>query len=509
VTGPSFVRGRTPEPTTIHDQVVAAADRDPSALALVTEAGSTTYEELVHGGSAWASLLVRSGVTQGDVVAVRSGRALELPAALLGVLQSGACYTVIDPAWPAERQRHLLARTGARVCLDGTPDGTLAGLPGLQVLPLTVEPPQEQDRGPASAAARPVRPTDAACLFWTSGSTGVAKAVLSPHQATTRLFSPSSPLGGGPGTVMISVAAPAWDGFTLELWSMLTTGGCTVLHEPSFFLPNDLREAMRRHGVTDLFLTSGLFDVFVAEDVESFAGLSRVSVGGDRLSQAHAGRFLAAHPGVALTNGYGPVECCGFVTTRRVDDADLDRPEGAAVGKPVPGTDVLVVDEGEVVPRGRDGEIWIGGQAVGLGYLDDDLERTREAFIESGGCRYYRTGDRGRITDDGVLLFLGRTDRQVKIAGHRVEPAETESAALRLGCSHAVAVPVPTESSPRGLALFAVPGSFEGRPRDLRAGLAEVLPPQLVPWPVRFVQQLPLTTNGKVDRDVLRRQLPD
>lgn len=488
-------------PRTLHDRVREAARRDPDAVALVEGQQRLPYGALVAAADAWTGILLAHGVGRGEVVAVRAGRELDLPAALLGLLGAGACYSVVDPEWPAERQAELLSRMGARTSIGHPGAGPLvagmAELPLLRAAELALRP---------GCPPRAVDADAAACLFWTSGSTGRPKGVLSPHRATTRLVGTAGDLPSGPGRVMLAAAAPGWDAFSLELWAMLTTGGTTVLHRPSYLLPDDLRDAVREHGVNELYLTSGLFDVFVTEDAGCFDGLDRVIVGGDRMSPEHAGTFLKAHPGTTLRNGYGPVECCVFVTTHRVIGADLARPEGVPIGSPVPGTGVLVVDGGRVVPRGEEGEVWITGQAVGLGYLGEP-EATADRFGAFGSVPCYRTGDRARMDGDGTLLFLGRADRQLKIAGHRVEPAEVEAVVIRLGCRQAAVVAVPGLGVHHRLALFAVRGSYPGTPRELRADLAGRLPRPMVPWPIRFLDELPLTSNAKVDRAELAQSV--
>lgn len=488
-------------PTTLHERVYAVARAHPEAPALVDASNRLQYGELASASAAWALILLNAGVKEQEVVAVQAGRSVDLPPALLGILSTGACYSIIDPCWPLERRIDLLNRMKVKTCIvapQSDSEASLSSLPGLNMVPLHSATELARKRGAPPVTVSPDAP---ACVFWTSGSTGPPKGVLSPHRATTRLFGPETQLPGGPGAVMLSVAAAAWDGFSLELWSMLTTGGCTYMHGSTYFLPGDLRDAILQHGITDLFLTAGLFDVFVAEDVESFAGLRMVIVGGDRLSQVHASKFLDVFPEVPLINGYGPVESCVFVTTHRVRTDDLRRPEGVPIGSAVPGTEVFLVEDDEVVARGRVGEICASGQGIALGYLDDP-ERTLESFgaaMEGAAPNLYRTGDRGRMTDDGELLFLGRSDRQVKIAGHRIEPAEVEAAALRMGCDQAAVIPIPGDGGYRGLALFAVRGTFRGTARELRSVLATELPGPQVPWPITYLDELPLTDNGKVN----------
>jgi D-alanine--poly(phosphoribitol) ligase subunit 1 len=229
--------GAVTVPTTIHERVGAAAAKAPDAPALSDDRSTLTYGQLAAAAAAWTRILLAVGVQRGDVVAVISRRSVDLPAALLGILGAGGCYSIVDPDWPAERQRELITRMGARTCLipPGPESTGLMAEPGdVRVLPLR---PAAELTGELGAGPITVSPDDPACVFWTSGSTGKPKGVLSPHRATTRLFGHHPHLRGGPGSVMVSIAAPAWDGFSLELWSMLTTGGHAVMHAERYFLP--------------------------------------------------------------------------------------------------------------------------------------------------------------------------------------------------------------------------------------------------------------------------------
>lgn len=277
-----------------------------------------------------------------------------------------------------------------------------------------------------------------AAVFFTSGTTGTPKAVVSPHRATTRLFGPDSFADFGPGRVMSQTAPVSWDAFGLELWGMLTTGGTAVLPDGGYFLPDDLAELVTGTGLDTVWLTAALFNLFVDEDPDCFTGLRQVLTGGERMSVPHARTFLARHPDITLLNGYGPVECCVFVTTHRVRPADCEAGHGIPLGTAVPGTGIHVLDGATAVPPGTLGEICVSGEGLADGYLGDEAATAAgfTTFDPGGGPRrIYRTGDLGRLDDEGVLHFHGRADRQVKISGHRVEPAETEAAPCACGGS--------------------------------------------------------------------------
>lgn len=503
----SLVVGLAIDPEPIHACVARAAQRWPHAPAVSGKDGSLTYAELWEAAGRWSGLLADRGVVEGDVVVVGARRSASLVACLLGILLRGATYSVVDPGWPLQRRRDLVADLRASLAV------------GLPTVELELDHlPEEPLHCPDSLPARAARPgarsaEEPACIFFTSGSTGRPKPVRIPHRSITRLFGSSSPLPLGPGHVVPSLAAMAWDGFALEVWSQLTTGGLVLLHSSPYFLPGDMRACVAA-GATDVFLTAGIFDIFVSEDAECFTGLSSVWVGGDRLPPAAVSRMALVHPDIRVLNIYGPVECGVMVAVHDVTPEDAQLTGGVPVGRVAPGTTIAIVDESGVVLRGTEGDVWVGGAAVADGYVGD--VSMSGGFggpppgLPSGAATgsWYRVGDRAVMAPDGLLHFRGRLDRQVKIGGHRVEPAEVEAVARQLGCAQACVVPVRADGSVTGLAMAAVPIDGEQpTPRRLREAIAAVLPPQLVPWPIVFVPELELNATGKVDRDGVERMM--
>lgn len=499
----------------IHQAVARQARERPTAPALVFRGETTTYAELDRTADACAHALLRHGVAAGQVIPVLLPRSPGLVAALLGILRCGAAYTGVDHRWPAERVRSIARRLDPPVLV------TDRSLPELD---LPVWHPSEASPAEHAPISLPADVDDAApaTVFFTSGTTGEPKGVLSPHRATMRLFGPGGLPGFGPGRVMPLLAPVPWDAFSLELWGMLTTGGTSVIVDDDYLLPEGVRAMVRSEGVDTAWFTSSIFNFFVDEDVDCFAGMRQVLTGGERLSVAHVRRFVDRHPGIALVNGYGPVESCVFVSTHAVRPADCDSPNGIPIGRPVAGTEVFLLDEDAPAEEGASGEICVAGDGLALGYLGDPTA-TEAKFttiaVDGMPTRIYRTGDVGRRDADGVLHFLGRRDRQVKILGHRIEPGEIETAALRIsGIGQCSVVPVPrahgvghdrlamfytvtgedTDSGERGL-----------EPSGVRRSLTALLPRYMVPQTIRAVPSLPRTANGKTDHGALLDSLRD
>jgi D-alanine--poly(phosphoribitol) ligase subunit 1 len=347
-------------------------------------------------------------------------------------------------------------------------------------------------------------PADAcATLFWTSGSTGSPKAVLSPHRATTRLFTPNGFMDFGERPVMIHAAAVAWDAFTLELWGMLLSGGTVLVHEGDLLLPPAIRAYTRDLGATHLFLTPALFDVIAGGDIDCLGGLRAVLLGGDKPPPANCRRLLGAYPDIELYNGYGPVESCVFTTVHRITSADTDTTSGIPAGLPVPGTELYVVRDGAPVRRGETGEVAIGGTGLALGYLDTPDQTAavfRHVMVDGDKIPVYLTGDQGWMDDSGVLHFAGRKDAQMKIAGHRIEPAEIESAVRSLGSTRSVIMPIPDRSGTPRIILFAETPPKAMTELEMQDRLRETLPAYMVPSKVHFVSSMPLLENTKINK---------
>ncbi|MGF1427370.1 amino acid adenylation domain-containing protein [Kitasatospora sp. LaBMicrA B282] len=488
----------------IHHAVAWQARTRPGACALVHAGERTGYAELDAAADAYAAELQRLGVGPGDLVPVLVRRSPELVAVLLAVLRCGAAYSALDHRWPAERMLAVTAALRAELLVADRP---LPGFAGRCWGP---------PAGGLAAAARSgavpepvaVDPSSPAMVFFTSGTTGRPKGVLSPHRATTRLFAGRSFADFGRGRVMTQAAPVPWDAFALELWGMLTTGGTSVIVPGDQLFPGELRELTASAGVDTVWLTASLFNLFVDEDLDCFTGLRQVMTGGERLSVPHVRAFVERHPQIGLLNGYGPVESCVFATTRAVRPADCDAPHGIPVGRPAPGTAVHLLDGERAVEGGTPGEICLAGDGLALGYLDNPAA-TAEKFVtvrlDGVPTPLYRTGDLGSQDDGGVLHYLGRADRQIKISGYRVEPAEIEQAALRLpGVRECAVLPVPDPSGAVDrLALFYRGAAGCPPPAELQHALAGELPHYMVPPTVRRLDALPRSANGKLDQPAL------
>jgi len=487
---------------TVHGLVAARARRDPEAIAVVDGSRELTYRELLDRAGAVAASLHEWGVEGGDRVGVLLGRSADAVIAQLGILVVGAAYVPLDPLHPPARIGSALSDAGVGIVLT---DAVLCRRLPVGVAALDVT------EAAAGEAVEPVVETgseDIAYVIYTSGSTGEPKGVEITHRNVARLVDEPEFAELGPSTVMLHAASPAFDAATLEIWGPLANGGTIAClgEQPS---PDAVAEAIARHGVTILWLTVGLFNELVDRRPECLRSVRHVLAGGDALSSDHVRRALAAlPPDGSLTNGYGPTETTTFATTHELRPGDTVE-ETIPIGHPIQGTTCDVVDaEGRDLPVGAAGELAIGGDGLARGYRGDPRLTAARFRPDQNrpGERRYLTGDRVRRRPDGALEFLGRIDRQVKVRGVRVEPAEVEQA-LRSHPALADAATVAFERAPGDLALAAYVVAEPGWPAPdasaLRTHAAARLPVAMVPSAWVTLPKLPLTANGKLDRDRL------
>ncbi|HKH46579.1 MAG TPA: amino acid adenylation domain-containing protein [Thermoanaerobaculia bacterium] len=508
-----------PREVPIHRLVAEQAERTPEAVALVSAAGETTYAALVAAARRLARRLRRLGAGPEVPVIVLGERSPALVTALLAVLESGGFFVPLDPSHPRERLAALAAAVGARLAI--TEERFLDLLPeGMETVRLDG---LERDGG-----ADPLRidsgvtAENLAYVMFTSGSTGEPKGVAVTHRNVARLVRNQEYADLRPGETFLLFAPVSFDASTLEIWGPLANGARLAVFPPEQPTLDELAAFLKRHGVTQLWLTAGLFHQMVEERPDGFAPLRRLLAGGDVLSPSHVRRALAAHPDLLLVNGYGPTEGTTFTTCHVLTAAEPfgDR-DSVPIGRPIANTQVHVLEPGlHPAPVGVWGELYAGGAGVARGYFGRP-ELTAERFVpdpfagfhEPLGGRLYRTGDLARRRPDGILEFLGRGDRQVKIRGFRIEPAEIEAALAEHPDIREAAVLVRGEGGEKRLVAYVVMGQRasdrsdgsdrsdrSGEGEDLRHWLAGRLPEPMIPSAFVALPRLPLTPNGKVDR---------
>ena len=505
-----------PREACVHDLVAEWAQRTPDAVALIWGEESLSYRELDARAGRLARRLCAWGVRPDVRVAVLLERSADLVVTLLAVLKAGGAFVPLDPGYPRERLAWLLEEARAQVVVAER--DVLERLPATPARTLCVEPGWEEALAgaPAVDLERPRALADnLAYVMFTSGTTGRPKGVAVPHRAVVRLVRHSNFARLDAGEVMLLLAPVSFDASTLEIWGALANGGRLVVYPRRQPTLEELGEVLERHRVSTLWLTAGLFHQMVERNVQGLRPVRQLLAGGDVLSPRHVRAARAALPGCTVINGYGPTENTTFTCCHPVAGGGAG--ESIPIGRPVASSRAVVVDRDfRPLPVGVPGELLAGGDGLARGYLDR-ADLTSERFVPDPtagllcrpGERAYRSGDLVRLLPDGRLDFLGRIDQQVKIRGFRIEPAEIESAL----CAHpAVAAAVVTARAGRGgaasdrrLAAYVVAHPGPGAPTAaaLRELLRGRLPDPMIPTAWMFLEELPLTAHGKVDRRAL------
>ncbi len=498
-----------PREKCVHQLFEDLAQRTPNAIAVVGAGQSISYGALNERADRIARRLQALGVARGDLVGLKIERSIEMVAAVLGILKTGAAYWALEENLPDERYRLLLEEARPRALIFRKDANGLSALEGVGVVAAVEEllEPLPNDQPPVSFPAGEA--SDAAYVNYTSGSTGRPKGVVVPHRGVVRLVRSTDYLSLTAEEVLLHVSPLSFDASTLELWGALLNGGRVVLMPPGPPALTELGEIIRTQGVTTLWLTAALFHLMVDERLEDLRPLRQLAAGGDVLSPERVNAVRRALPHCRIVNGYGPTEnttftCCFPVTEEVAPGASVP------IGRPIPNTRVYVLDGArQLAPLGVAGELYAGGDGVACGYLHEPTLTTErfvaDPFSAQAGARLYRTGDRVRWRADGNLEFLGRMDSQVKIRGFRIELGEIEFQ-LRAHLSVREALVVAREDRPGEKVLVAyLVAKIENRPdaARMRTYLALTLPEYMLPAEVVWMERFPLTPSGKIDRAAL------
>ncbi|MCA1842634.1 MAG: non-ribosomal peptide synthetase [Actinobacteria bacterium] len=518
-----------PRRSGVHHLVEAQAARTPAAVAVAHGGAAVTYGQLEARANRLARHLGGLGVGPEVVVGVLVERGIDMVVALLGILKAGGAYLPLDPDHPTARLAAMLDDAGAPVLVTQQALAARLGRPGVTAVRL------DADRGAvdASPGTPPAVPFDAgqlAYVIYTSGSTGRPKGVEVPHRAMVNfLTSMARRPGIAAGDVVVALTTISFDIAGLELYLPLTAGARVVVASRAVATDaGRLAALFDDAGATLVQATPATWRMLVDGGWRGRPGLKALC-GGEALPPALAGQLLER--GVELWNMYGPTETTVWSTVARVTTAEPPM----SIGRPIANTTVHILDDGlRPVPAGDVGELWIGGDGLARGYRGrPDL--TAERFVpdpSGAGSRLYRTGDLARSRPDGTIECLGRVDHQVKVRGFRIELGEIESVLEGHPAVRAAAVAAredgaggrrllvayvvlrgagaqtqaQSQFSPRNYTSEG--GLTRGEPsaglgQELRRHLRERLPDYMVPGVVVALDALPLTANGKVDRNAL------
>jgi amino acid adenylation domain-containing protein len=499
----------------------AQAARTPGAIAARCEGVEWSYARLKHRVDRLAAALVRRGAGPEAVVGVLGERRLEFLTAMLAILKAGAAYLPLDPRHPEARWRHVVVESRCRLVLAD------AGLVGRLVSALSDVPDSERPhvmplrvRGLQPEQCRALRtfPENLAYIIYTSGSTGVPKgAMLERRGMDNHLWIKIDDLGLNSRDVVAQTAAQSFDISVWQFLAPLASGGAVeIVPDAVAFDPTRLFAEIERAGVTVLetvpsLLRAALDHMTASGTRPALARLRRLVLTGEALPPDLCRAWLQRYPKVPIVNAYGPTECSDDVTHHQIVAPPASADARVPIGRALTNMRLYVLDRAmRPVPPGVWGELYVGGVGVGRGYLNAPRQ-TAAAFVPDpfgllAGGRLYRTGDQVRLRADGAFEFLGRLDHQVKIRGHRIELDEIAAVLARqpgVKDSVVVARRVGSENEPRLVAYVVTDPAAPATTSDLRAALKQTLPEYMVPSALMPLATLPMTPNGKLDRDGL------
>jgi amino acid adenylation domain-containing protein len=494
-----------PRESTIAQLFEQRAATTPDAIAAIAKDRQLSYRELDECSNRLARHLQNLGVKPDTLVGVAMGRSETLVVSLLAILKAGGAYVPLDPTHPLERLSWVIEDSRMSILL--TTKDTRARLP-LNSDKLAVI--DAEDSGIDLQSSLPVT-SDAAChnlayVIYTSGSTGKPKGVMVENRNVVNFFTGMDrAIGCDPG-VWLAVTSVSFDISVLELLWTLTRGFNVVVHGGEG--PGAIADEIVSHHVTHLQMTPSLA-LMLTLDARAFAALGslrQLLLGGEAVPASLIRHLRTVFKG-EIHNMYGPTETTIWSTTHPV----LETGNSVSIGRPIANTQVFMVDaELEPVPIGDIGELYIGGDGVARGYWNrPDLTAERFLHVPSlSDHRLYRTGDLARYLPDGNIEFLGRADYQIKLRGYRIEPGEIEATLEQCpGVRQAVVVVRENREGDKRLLAYLVAEGTAGVEAGaaLRGVLESKLPEYMVPSNFIFLEALPLTDNGKIDRKALLR----
>ncbi|MFD8522277.1 non-ribosomal peptide synthase/polyketide synthase [Streptomyces capillispiralis] len=494
--GPARPHLPLPPPATLPELIEAAVDRWPGRPALEAGESTLTFAEAEARANRLAHRLIARGAGPGDLVALVLPRSADMVLAQLAVAKAGAAFLPVDPGYPAERVELMLRDARPAVTLTAEevadllaapPDGT----PGHR--------PADTDR------LRPLHLDDPAYVIYTSGSTGTPKGVVVTHRGLAAFAAAEAThYQVDAGDRVLAFATPSFDASVLELCMSLPHGAALVVPPPGPLLGGDLAGVLRDARITHTLLPPAALATLPPDTPGTLPDLHTLIVGADACRAELVTRWAPHH---RMVNSYGPTEATVVATW-----SDPLEPDGEAppIGRALPATAAHVLDARlRPVPDGVPGELWLAGPALARGYLGrPGLTATRFTADPFGppGTRMYRTGDLVRRDARGELHYLGRTDHQLKLRGHRIEAGEVEATLVRHPAvlDAVVSVREDEPGMPRLVAhVLAAPGAEPPTGADLRALAARTLPGPMVPSAFVVMDRFPLTENGKTDRAAL------
>ncbi len=518
--------GRYPDERSVEQLFASRAAMEPERVALLFEERQLSYGELNAQANRLAHRLIELGVGPDVLVGIAVERGLEMIVSLLAVLKAGGAYVPLDPEYPQERLGYMIEDSGIALLLSQS--HLLQRLPAASgIACLALDQARDWQDRPASDPQLRAHPQNLAYVMFTSGSTGRPKGVGISRESLSRHTHVSLEFFGiGPDDRVLQFSTFNFDGFVEQLYPSLACGASVVLRGTEIWDSETLYREIVERRITTVDLTTAYWNMlakdFANQGVRDYGALRQVHAGGEAMPPESLVAWKAAGlEHVRLLNTYGPTEATVTVTTLDCApyvDGSKAIPATMPIGKVLPGRAIYLLDDaGQPAPVGAVGELVIGAELLARGYFKrPDLTAARfipDPFDEQGGGRLYRTGDLARYGADGVIEYVGRVDHQVKVRGFRIELGEIEAClgehpavreALVIAIEGTAGAQLVAYLVPQAEALASATLEVQAALRnELKALLRDSLPEYMVPAHLLFLERLPLSPNGKVDRKAL------
>jgi amino acid adenylation domain-containing protein len=483
--------------------------RSPDAVALKYGHETLTYAELNRNANRIAHFLIAHGVKANDFVGIALNRSFAMFEGIYGILKAGGAYVPIDPTYPAGRLEHMFADSQIKLLLsDSASSDDLPG-EGITVIRLDHDCSKLAEM-PDTNPVTSVGSEDFAYMIYTSGSTGEPKGAINKHRSISNfMFWMNEHYHLGAQDRVLQKTPFSFDVSLCEIFQPLLSGASLIIAEPEGHKDTEyMAKLIKEEGITLVHFVPSMLSIFLEEPlIGSIDSLKHVICMGEALTKEHERSFYEKM-NAQLSNLYGPSETAIVVTAWKCDPQDQS--PFVPIGKPVANTQIYVVDPLlNLVPKGVDGEILIGGEPVGAGYFNrDELNKEKfidDIFLKSGG-KLYRTGDLGRYNKAGEIEFLGRIDHQVKINGLRIELGEIEAAIRSHPAVKEALVSLYQNnmgSSSLGVHILVRDSFSSVTEEDIIQYISTALPSYMIPEQIMLLNQFPLNPSGKTDRKAL------
>ncbi len=475
--------------------------KTPNKTAVVFEETKLTYDELNKKANQLAHYLKTLGVSREDVVCILLDKSIEMIIAILAILKSGAAYLPIDVYYPKDRIDYIIRDSKAKILLT---DLNFVDKSNSTINSICIELSNTNiyDNTSIDNLENINSPSDLAYIMYTSGSTGNPKGTMIEQKSVIRLVKNTNYIAFGENEHILQTGSIVFDACTFEIWAALLNGfELFIIKKDDLLDANKLQDYLLKNKITILWLTAPLFNQLSEENPHMFNHVKYLLTGGDVLSPKHINMVKSANPNLTIINGYGPTENTTFSCCFTIDK---EYNTSIPIGYPIANSTCYIVSSsGKLLPTGFAGELWVGGDGVARGYLNNE-KLTNEKFIdnpfESG--KIYKTGDLARFNPDGTVEFLGRIDTQVKIRGFRVELNEINSRIAQYPDIKECTTVVHNINNEKTICAYYV-SDKNIDVNDLKTYLKNTLPIYMIPTYFMKLDKLPLTINGKIDKKLL------